>query len=241
MTKRLYLTDCYCQNFEATITEILPEGVVFDRSAFYPESGGQLGDRGILKWGEKTVNVINTRQQKGQLIHLMDSNEGLEEGMTLHAELDWNRRYQQMRAHSAQHVISRFFQLNYKAETVSNQLKLNSCRLDLFPLSRVSVEELTDISGRVNEIISRNMPISISFLPRDEAIAFLKEKQYQIQYLNMVPKSVKEFRIVSIDNYDFAACAGTHIQNTSEVGKVFLEKTVNKGKKRERVYYSLKS
>lgn len=240
MTSRLYLNDCYCRDFEATITHIFPEGVVFDRSAFYPESGGQLGDRGILKWGKNTENVTNTRQQKGHLIHLLDSTEGLEEGMSLHAELNWNRRYQQMRAHSAQHVISRFFQLNYQAETVSNQLKATSCRLDLFPLSKVSVEEQHDISGQINEIISRNMPVSISFLSRDEAIAFLKEKEYQIQYLNMVPKSVKEFRIVSIDDYDFAACAGTHIQNTSEIGKISLDKTVNKGKKRERVYYSLK-
>ncbi|MFX0051784.1 MAG: alanyl-tRNA editing protein [Candidatus Hodarchaeota archaeon] len=239
MTKRLYLTDSYYRNIETTVVSVNSKGVVLDQTVFYPESGGQLGDRGKLKMKDKTVNVTNTKQQKGELIHELDSIDGLEEGMTVYVELDWDRRYQQMRAHSAQHVISRFFQLNYEAETVSNQLKTTSCRLDLFPLSKISVEELSDIFIQINDIISRNMSVSISFLPRDEAIEFLKEKEYQIKYLNMVPKSVKEFRIVSINDYDFAACAGTHIKNTSEIGKILIEKTVNKGKKRERVYYSV--
>ena len=100
-------------------------------------------------------------------------------------------------------------------------------------------EELNKISAQINEIISSNMPVSISFLPRKEAISFLKDKEYQTQYLDMVPKSVQKFRIVSIDNYDWAACAGTHVQNTSEIGYISLENTVNKGKLRERIYYTL--
>ncbi|MFX1506103.1 MAG: alanyl-tRNA editing protein [Promethearchaeota archaeon] len=239
MTERLYLADCYLQKFTGNITEILSNGIVLDQSAFYPESGGQLGDQGILKSDGEEIIVTNTHQQRGKVIHKLNSTEGLEVGMQLQGELDWKRRYALMRGHTAQHCISRFFQINYNAETVSNQLKTSINRLDLSPLSKITSEELKEISGQINELISRNMSVSISFLPRDEAIAFLKEKEYQIQYLNMVPKSVQNFRIISIDDYDWSACAGTHVQNTSEIGQISLEKTENKGKLRERIYYTI--
>lgn len=240
MTERLYLANCYIRKFSGNIIEILPNGIVLDKSAFYPESGGQLGDLGILKTknGEK-IEVKNTVQQRGKVIHEVESTKGLEIGMQLQGELDWIRRYQMMRAHTAQHCISRFFQINYKAETVSNKLKTTINRLDLSPFSKLPSENLNEISAQINELLSRNMPVSISFLPRKEAIHFLRRKEYQTQYLDMVPKSVQEFRIVSIDNYDFAACAGTHVQNTSEIGNISLKKTENKGMQRERIYYTI--
>ncbi|UCE13460.1 MAG: alanyl-tRNA editing protein [Candidatus Heimdallarchaeota archaeon] len=239
MTERLYLKDCYIRDFEATIVEITSHGVALDRSAFFPEGGGQLGDRGTLKWEEGELKVINTRQLQGKIIHELDIVEGLRVGMQIKGEIEWTRRYQLMRSHTAQHLISRYFQLHLQAETVSNQLKIEINRLDLSPLSKLSSDELNTITIQINALISTNMPVTISFLQRDEAIKFLEEKEYQTQYLDMVPKSVQEFRIISINEYDWAACAGTHVQNTSEIGQVFLEKTVNKGKQRERVYYSL--
>lgn len=239
MTERLYLPDCYIRKFQGTIIKILPKGIILDRSAFYPESGGQLGDQGILKLENGEIAVKNTRQQRGNVIHEVESIEGFEIGMQIQGELDWVRRYQMMRAHTAQHCISRFFQINYHAETVSNQLKTTINRLDLSPLLKLPSEKLNEISAQVNELLSSNMPVSISFLPRKEAIIFLNDKEYQTQYLDMVPKSVQHFRIVSVNDYDWAACAGTHVQNTSEIGHISLEKTVNKGKLRERIYYSL--
>lgn len=238
MTERLYLNDCYIREFTAKVIELTP-GVIFDRSAFYPEGGGQVGDQGVLKWKGGKSAVINTRQRENKVIHELESTEGLEVGMHIQGELNWVRRYQMMRAHTAQHIISRFFQVNYQAETVSNQLKPTTNRLDLFPLTKISPNELKMISTQINEIISEKMPVLISFLPREEAKSFLKEKEYQTQYLDMVPKAVQEFRIISIDEYDWAACAGTHVNNTVEIGQISLDKTVNKGKQRERVYYYL--
>lgn len=241
MTERIYFTDCYVKEFKASITEVFPNGIVLDRSAFYPEGGGQLGDQGKIFYGKgyTELSVKNTRLKHGKVIHEVDSTKGLETGHPVKGVLDWERRYQQMRAHSAQHIISRYFQLNLKAETVSNQLKGTTCRLDLSPLTKLNREDLSNISEIINRIISEKMDISISFLNRNEAITFLKEKEYQVKYLNMVPESVKEFRIVSIDDYDWAACAGTHVRNSQEIGKITIEKTENKGKLRERIYYSL--
>lgn len=239
MAVRLYLKNCYLRDFSATITELTTKEAILDQTVFYPESGGQLGDQGLIKCDNLEWKITNTRLRKGKIVHELESIEGLSVGMQIRGKLDWNRRYLQMRAHTAQHVISRFFQVKYQAETVSNQLKTTSNRLDLHPLSKISSDELTAISAQINDLIARDWPVVISFLPRKEAIRFLQEKEYQTQYLNMVPKSVQEFRIISIDEWDWAACAGTHVRNTSEIGRISLDKTVNKGKHRERIYYTL--
>ena len=239
MTERLYLKDCYLKEFNAKIIDITSNGVILDQTSFYPESGGQLGDTGYLLSGKNSFKVTYTRQKQGKILHELNSTEGLELGMSIQGKLDWKQRNGQMRVHTAQHIISRYFQLNHKAETVSTHLKNTESRVDLHPIGKLSPENLSTISDEINEIFGRKMHVIISFLPREEAIEFLKEKEYQTKYLDMVPSSVKEFRIVSINDYDWAACAGTHVKNTAEIGKVSLNKTKNKGKLRERITYSL--
>ena len=236
MTKRLYLEDNYLKEFDAQIIEITSEGVVLDKSAFYPEGGGQIGDNGTLIHDDRVIEVANTRLKKGKIIH-ETSGADFKVGNEVTGKLNWEHRYKLMRSHSAQHVISRWFQLNFNAETVSNKLKYDKSRLDLYPLSKITPDQLETITVKINEYLSQNLEISITSKPRNEAIEFLKQKEYQIKYLEMVPKSVQDFRIVTIGDYDFAACAGTHVKNTSEIGRVSLLRTKNKGKMRERIYY----
>jgi Ser-tRNA(Ala) deacylase AlaX len=209
-----------------------------DRTAFYPEGGGQLGDRGTLEYQNKAIKVTNTRLYKGKIVHEVPE-ENFPLGVEVKGILDWDFRYKLMRAHSAQHVISRWFQLNYEAETVSTQLKYDKSRLDFQPLEKISSEQLETITFNINEILSQNLQITITSRPRKEAIEFLKQKNYQIKYLEMVPKSVRNFRIVTIGDYDFAACAGTHVKNTSEIGSISFLSTKNKGKLRERIFYTV--
>ena len=276
MTERLYLENSYLKEFKAQIIEITPKGVVLDKTAFYPESGGQVGDKGTLEIKNRMIAVTNTRLDKGKIIHeiphttptigmngetiqigdvtfsawdlggQLQSRRALWEmytknskGMEVKGKINWDYRYKLMRSHSAQHVISRWFQLNFKAETVSNKLKYDKSRLDLHPLRKIPSDELETIEKSINEYLFQNLPISITSRPRKEAIEFLKEKEYQIKYLEMVPKSVQDFRIITIGEYDFAACAGTHVKNTSEIGEVNLLSTKNKGKLRERIVYSV--
>jgi Ser-tRNA(Ala) deacylase AlaX len=235
----LYLNDCYRETFSAKIIEKTSNGVILNQTAFYPESGGQLGDTGFLRSEKDSYEVTNTRQKHNKIIHELTSIEGLEVGNSVKGKLNWDRRHQQMRVHTAQHIISRFFQINYQAETISTHLKTTTSYVDLHPMSKISPDDLRSMSSEINKKFSENMPVVISFLPRKDAIEFLKEKEYQTKYLDMVPTSVKEFRIVSIDDYDWAACAGTHVKNTSEIGEVVFIKTKNKGKSRERIYYNL--
>ncbi|MHA1968927.1 MAG: alanyl-tRNA editing protein [Candidatus Hodarchaeales archaeon] len=239
MINRLYLKDCYLDTFNAKIIDKNATYVILDQTAFYPESGGQLGDTGYLMSGKNSFMVTNTRQKQGKILHELKSTEGLELGMSIKGKIEWDRRHKLMRVHTAQHIISRFFQINFKAETVSSSLKTATSRLDLHPLRKISSDELISLSAEINKKVAEKMLVTISFLPREEAIEFLKEKKYQTKYLGMVPSSVKEFRIVSINNYDWAACAGTHVKNTAEIGEINLLKTKNKGKQRERIIYSL--
>ena len=238
MTERIFLENNYLRDFDAQITELTPNGVVMDRTAFYPEGGGQLGDRGTLEFQNNIIKVTNTRLDKGRIIHEVPV-ENFSLGVEVKGEIDWDFRYKLMRSHSAQHVISRWFQLNFEAETVSTQLKYDKSRLDFHPLGKLSPDRLETISIQINEILAKNLQISITSRPRKEAIEFLKHKNYQIKYLEMVPKSVRDFRIVTIGDYDFAACAGTHVKNTSEIGSISFLSTKNKGKLRERIFYTV--
>ncbi|MHA1978786.1 MAG: alanyl-tRNA editing protein [Candidatus Hodarchaeales archaeon] len=238
MTERLYLENSYLKEFKAQIIEKAPNGVVLDKTVFYPESGGQVGDKGTLEIENRVINVTNTRLDKGKIIHEIPDTE-MELGVEVKGKINWDFRFRLMRSHSAQHVISRWFQLNLEAETVSTQLKYEKSRLDLHPLRKISSDELETIEKSMNEYLFQNLPISITSRPRKEAIEFLKEKKYQIKYLEMVPKSVQDFRIITIGEYDFAACAGTHVENTSEIGEIKLWSTKNKGKLRERIFYSV--
>ncbi|MFW9779215.1 MAG: alanine--tRNA ligase-related protein, partial [Candidatus Heimdallarchaeota archaeon] len=213
------------------------KGVVLEQTAFFPEGGGQLGDQGQLRINSEVYMVKKTREKKGEIIHELNTIEGIQVGESVFGTLDWSRRYKMMRMHTAQHCISRYFQLNYGAQTISNQLGINKSRLDFFPLPKLS--EFSRVTDNINEIIKKGMKVSFDIQPRKMAISFLKEKNYQIKYLEMVPKHVEEFRIVSIGEYDFAACAGTHVRNTREVGEILIEKTASKGQDRERIYYSL--
>lgn len=243
-TDKLFLEDAYLTNFKGKIIEVQDSNIILDRTIFYPESGGQLGDTGILLLNDQTFKVENTRQFKDRILHILDSKEDLssvEIFTEIEGQINWNRRFTLMRSHTAQHVISRYFQIKFGAETVSTQLKLDESRLDFAPIDKITSNELEVITSEINKILSSNLNVRISYLPREEAISFLQQKDYQIQYLKMVPKTVKNFRIVSIGDYDFAACGGTHVRNTAEIKKIRLVRTKNKGKSRERIFYSIET
>ena len=83
------------------------------------------------------------------------------------------------------------------------------------------------VEAGVNEILDKNLDVEIRFMPRADAISFLKERDYQTRYLEMVPESVQDFRVLIIGDYDVASCAGTHVENTGEIGHIQIGKSKN--------------
>jgi misacylated tRNA(Ala) deacylase len=243
MTELLYFKDNYIKNFKAQIIAIDKEKnrLTLDKTAFYVEGGGQETDKGwiIFQGGKLEITKV---QKKGKDIwhNFKKSSVIPEEGEEVEGELDWERRYYLMKAHTAQHVLSHYLLDQFGANTVGNAVKKPDTRADFHPLNHnFTEEEMARISQEVNEILAKDMPVSIKFLQREEAIDFLTEKGYQRQYLEMVPTSVKEFRIIQIDDWDWSSCGGTHVKSTGEIGKIKIVKRKNVGAEKERLYFNV--
>ena len=238
MTELLHMSDNYLREFTAVVTDVGEDFVVLDRSAFYPEGGGQSTDFGTLSDGSRTANVVEVRKIEDEIHHKLDG-PPFEVGTSLLGAIDWNRRYENMRFHTCQHVLSRYLQLNYNVETKGNHITPGKSRADYTPLESFDEEMKRKVEVGVNEILDRNLEVEIKFMPRSEAIGFLQERDYQTRYLEMVPESVQEFRVMIIGDYDVASCAGTHVKNTSEIGHIQIGKSKNVGAGVRRIYFKL--
>lgn len=239
MTKLLYMNDNYIREFDAEIVGSGDGYVVLDQTAFYPEGGGQVGDRGLIEHTNYKLSVIDTRKQDGIVRHIVKDMLPLSIGDIVHGTLDWSWRYACMCFHTTQHVLSRYLQLNHGLETVGNQVRPDESRADFYPIDDITDRLRTDIETGVNSILSSNLPVNIQFMKRSAAIAFLSERGYQTRYLEMVPKDVTDFRVVMIGDWDASSCAGTHVRNTSEVGVFRVTRTKNVGAKKQRIYFTL--
>jgi len=239
MTKLLYMQDNYIREFEANIISITENSIVLDRTAFYTEGGGQIGDKGTISSDSESVTIINTRKIDGDIHHIIEGSVPFTNNQKILGLIDWDQRYECMRFHTAQHVLSRYLQIHHGLVTVGNQITCGRSRADYSPLDSISDEMKLEVQDGVNKILKQNLEVQLRFMPRDEARDYLKEKGYQFRYLEMVPKSVKEFRIISVGDYDAASCAGTHVSNTSEIGEIRLGKTKNVGAGKRRLYFSL--
>ncbi len=238
MTELLHMSDNYTKEFDAIVESVGEDYVVLNRTTFYPEGGGQSTDFGILSDGVRTVNVKEVRKIEGEIRHKLDGSP-FDVGTKVHGEIDWERRYECMRFHTCQHVLSRYLQLNYNVETKGNNISPGRSRADYTPLESFDDEMKRKVEAGVNEILDQNLDVEIKFMPREDAISFLKERDYQTRYLEMVPESVQEFRVMIIGDYDVASCAGTHVKNTSEIGHIQIGKSKNVGAGVRRIYFKL--
>jgi len=234
------MRDNYLRSFDARVVSSGDDYVILDRTAFYPEGGGQSSDVGELSDGSRAVHVKEVRKVEGKVLHKIDG-PSFAEGTSLHGEIDWPARYKCMRFHTAQHILSRYLQLNYGVETVGNSISANESRADYSPLDSFEDEMKRNVEAGVNDLIRRNLVVEVRFMPRDEAISYLEQRGYQARYLEMVPKSVKEFRVLLIGDYDAASCAGTHVSNTKEIGGIQIGKSKNVGAGKRRIYFQLQT
>jgi len=233
MTKALYLEDCYLKEFEAEVTKVENNKIVLNQTAFYPESGGQLTDKGKLVKDSEEFNVSMVKKQGPDIFHKVDK-EGLKEGDKVKGIIEWGRRYKFMRYHTASHVLSTVVNKETGAQITGNQIKEDEARVD-FNLEEFDREKLKEYEQKANEIIAKALPVELKFLPREEAFkipALVKLKM-------MLPETIKIIRVVEIQGFDQQACAGTHVKNLDEIGKIEITKAENKGANNRRVYFKL--
>jgi misacylated tRNA(Ala) deacylase len=217
--------------------------MVLDRTAFYPEGGGQPTDTGTFTWQEDANEKMNTIPivrvaKKNDIRHYPASDvdlSGLTPGLKIIANIDWDRRYAHMRMHSSQHLVSAIFYNMYGAYTVGNQIHGDRSRIDFSPLRHEEVD-VEDIQRQCNDIISVNPRIKVIFTPRSEIEAQGDAERCNV---HLIPASVTELRIVKIEEIELCPCAGTHVMNLGEVGKITIESVRSKGKDKVRITYTL--
>ncbi len=231
----LYLKDCYQKEFETQVISITDgKYVVLKETLFYPNSGGQPNDTGILLTESGQIFKIVFVAKVGDNISHEIDHEGLNIGDKVKGIVDWDRRYKHMRYHTASHVLSGIIHKLTNAEITGNQINLDKTRVD-FDLENFDREQINKFEIETNRIISENKDVVTKFLTRDEAFqipAIVKLKK-------AFPEDIKTIRVVEIVGFDSQACGGTHINNTSEIKGIKMIKAENKGKNNRRVYFEL--
>ena len=234
MTEALYMKDSYLREFEATVIETNGNIIVLDKTAFYPNGGGQPNDLGVMECGGQTFNVVNVTKNSGTIFHHLESADGIKPGDTVKGIIDWIRRYRLMRMHTAAHIIDAVLYKESGALCTGNQLGVDKSRID-FSLDTVDRDMMQQFIDMSNEQIARNIDVKIYSLPRDEALKI----PGVVKLAAAMPPSVAELRIVEIPDVDLQADGGTQIANTREIGKVELLSMENKGKNNRRMYFTL--
>ena len=234
MTELLCLNDSYIREFSAKITAIEGKAISPDKTAFYPQGGGQPADKGGIFCNGKEFQVLSVKKSGQNVMHELDSVDGLKVGGEVQGKLDWDRRYRLMRFHTSAHILAAVIFRETGKLITGNQLDETYSRMD-FNVEEYSQEFLKGIEEKANAEIAKNHEISISVMPREEA---LKVPEL-VRLKDIMPPAISMWRIVKIGNLDIQADGGTHVKNTSEIGKIRITKTENKGKSNRRIYWEL--
>jgi len=234
MTELLYLKDHYLHEFDATVTQVQTNLVTLDKTAFYPTGGGQPNDTGTLRWNHDETKVVDVSKKEGSVLHKL---EGAPPpvGSVVHGILDWNRRYVFMRYHSALHVLCGLVYHMYGGLVTGGQIYPDRARMD-FDLQYLSTDRIQEIEKACNDQIRAGHPISVRFLPREEA---MKHPDLIRTKINLVPPEIAEVRVVEIEGLDVQADGGTHVANTREIQGIRVVKTANKGRINRRMEITL--
>jgi misacylated tRNA(Ala) deacylase len=235
MDRPLYLQNPYLKEFEATVTKADRNYIVLDQTAFYPNSGGQPSDKGVMERlsDHKIFGVVYAGKFDGTISHEVDQ-QGLQAGDKVRCRIDWSRRFLFMRYHTAAHVLSAIIHKETGAMITGNQIAEDKTRID-FSLDEFSKEQMHAFADKANMLIGRGLPVHFSFLPREEAEA----DPELVKLAKGMDPDISEFRIVDIEGLDRQACGGCHVRNTSEIGRIDVKDVENKGRANRRVYFTL--
>jgi misacylated tRNA(Ala) deacylase len=229
-TELAYLHDAYLRQIDAVVIDRRDGAVALDRTVFYPTGGGQPHDTGTLRTGGELLAVTGVVKE-GQLVwHAVD---GLASpnGAAVVAAVDWDRRHQLMRTHTAMHVLCGVIWNEYGKAVTGGNMEPLSGRMD-FEFDPLPEGFAEHVSAAVNAEIDADRRVEVSFLDRSEALA---DEELIRTKVNLIPDSVKTIRVVDIVGLDKQADGGTHVASTGEIGRFEITKTESKGKGNKRV------
>ncbi len=225
-THRLELDDQTLREWDATVLASGPDGIVLDRSAFYPGGGGQPPDHGVLLWGGVQTRIAGVRKGDEQYLIPADEDPVPPPGTPVRGAVEDERRTALMRTHSGLHVLCGVVFRDYGSPVTGGNMEPFTARMD-FDLPEVPPGFAAAVEAACNAEIAAGRRIDVRVLPRDEALAI---PDIIRTATNLVPPDVPDVRIVDIVGLDQQADGGTHVATTSQIGRIEVVKVENKGK-----------
>lgn len=228
VTERLFQEDAYLAECEAVVVESSDDGVVLDRTVFYPMGGGQPGDTGELLTDGMTCPIRDTRHgEAGRILHLPTEDAQLPEvGDRVRARIDWDRRYLHMRMHTGLHLLG--VALPYGV--TGGNITATRSRLD-FDMAETA--DKASVSARLRQLVEEDHPVGSFWITEEE----LESRPELIRTLSVrPPRGVGRIRLLEIPGLDLQPCGGTHVRRTGEVGALGVTKIEKKGRRNRRVY-----
>ena len=240
MTNLLFRDDAYLKFAEARVLFISESGgIVFDKSVFYPNSGGQAGDVGLISWsGGNSCQITNTvKAADGHVMMIPADRSAIpSQEVICKQTLNWEKRYRHMRMHTALHLLSVVIPL----PVTGGQITSEKGRLD-FDMPD-GPEDKYEIEDQLNDLIAGDYSVTTSLISDDE---LLKNPSLVKTMSVKPPMGTGKVRLVKIGNdhkvIDLQPCGGTHVNRTSEIGSIVIGKVEKKGRQNRRVSIMLKS
>lgn len=211
MTKKLYWERPYETEFKATIVDIGEDALVLDQTLFFPESGGQAGDTGVIKVNEMELTVTAVSKEGDTIIHHVEPYHGcleIEDEVT--GFIDWERRHELMKAHTSQHVLSAVILRDHGVKTSRVAIKPGGVELELD--QRINLEKWADAIERASIICTTNHAVETRIIPLAETT--------KANVRGAIPEE-DPIRILEVEGIDAVCCGGTHVANTIEIGPIY--------------------
>jgi len=248
MTSLLYQTDSYMQSFNATVIGIDEDNhaVILDQSAFYPGGGGQPADSGTLSItrtqdGKEVdpppiLRVKRARKIGDDVAHYLEGDVPLPGiNSIVHGQIDWDRRYQLMRTHTAMHILCGVIFRSYGASVTGGDMDPLAGRMD-FEFETMHKDLVQAIETAINQEVTNARTVRVEILPREVAFQIPDLIRTKI---NLLPEGIQQVRVVEIQGLDLQADGGTHVKNTAEVGRIRVVDYKSKGKINKRIYVEI--
>lgn len=228
MTEELFRTDAYMKACVAAVISVVDGAVVLERTVFYPEGGGQPGDRGILRLANgDTITIVDTQKNaSGQIVHILAQDTILpDSGTAVQAEIDWDFRYRHMRTHTCLHLLCSLIKFPVTGGSISQ----DKGRLD-FDMAE-TVDKAT-IEVELQRLIDADYPVAFRWISDEE----MSKNMDMVRTMSVAPPMGQgRVRLVDVEGVDLQPCGGTHVARTGEIGNVRIGKVEKKGKHNRRV------